>query len=262
MNRYWSKPHSGRHKEATEPNHWLGAGRAGQENLLLELDPKLYVLDQSLAALASAIYHSVALIEDKPYALFFSPGEAVGWQLGYLSKFFNVYVYTESADEVSTEAADRFEAKLLRGDFREELEHSIDLCISTSYAWSEPLHLGKMLKSVRQVLSPGGKCCFAFAAEGENENLEIIWGNGNRSCISNSTWREEICVPVPDNVELFCLSDFEPEVLLPAFSKRNRDFFGKDMRDSFLQRMAEADFKAEFSPQAKPKQWAGLALWS
>ncbi|HQH27019.1 MAG TPA: hypothetical protein PLP17_06450, partial [Oligoflexia bacterium] len=54
----------------------------------------------------------------------------------------------------------------------------------------------------------------------------------------------------------------DPAAALPAFLKRNRDFFGRNMREVFLERMQEADFKESFRPASAQTIWALALVWS
>jgi hypothetical protein len=262
MIRNKTKPYSGRHREEGPPRHWLHEGSTGQESLLLELDPCLYALDQALATVAASVAHSVDHGEEKPYAVLVPPAQTVGWQLGFLSKNYNVYVWSETFDEVLGQAADRFGAQVIDGDLYAELEHEIDLFVYTDYSWRSARQFAQTIKETKKLLSVAGKACFAVSARGDGSLRQVNWQDGSGTSLSKIMQEGFPHVAPPEQLRKVCLSQLEPNSILPAFLKRNRDFFGRNMREEFLERMQEMDFRGSVGAPAQALIWACLLVWN
>ena len=241
-------------------NHWLGEGTAGQEMLLLELDPVLFAVDQALATLSSSIaYHYQPVDYQKPFAVLACPDAALAWQLGYLTKHFNTYLLAENVDEVTDQAADRFNAKLVAGI--EEVEHEITFYLNTNTSWSSRLALVNEVRAARTLLAPSGSACFILRAVEDRGDSVIQWSEGIADRLQDIENGDVFSLPKPDEVSRHTLNDSPPEDLLPSFTKRNREFFGRNMRELFLQRMQESDFGDCFRKSAQSKIAAALLLW-
>ena len=260
MTHYQRKPYAGRHKEESEQRHWLEEGVAGQESLLLELDAWLYALDQPLAAIASGVAHACVPRQERPFAVFIPLYDTIGWQLASLSKHYNVYLWSENGDELLTRAANVFGAEIVDEDLLGQLEHEVDFFLCSNYVWTSEQTFKRAVRNARASLSREGRACFVLRGTGAGEDISVVWREGTSTALAEILAAEPAALPPVAENRLIALKDADPVSLLPAFLKRNRDFFGRNMRELFLQRMQEEDFGKPF--ERRSGEWALLLVWS
>lgn len=135
MKQFRRKPHSGRSRGEHSYEHWLGEGIAGQETLLDDLDPTLYLADAPLCSIITSTAINCDRRDRRPQAILVPDEGTVGWHIGYLAKRFDVAVWTSDDDELITETAFRFNAKTFTGDLEEGADDGCDLVLFTAYTW-------------------------------------------------------------------------------------------------------------------------------
>lgn len=260
----WRKPNAGRRGQTSSERHWLGEGVAGQESLLMELTPALYALDQTLASVAGSVAHRAG--SEKPFAIFVPPEGTVGWQLGYLSKKFRIYLWSEASDEFVEAAADHFGAKLVEGDLEESIENEVELFVCTSSCWHSEAHFIEGVRDALKYLAPGGSACFVVEGTGAEGDIRLAWDDETetplRALIEGSLFR----LPAVGQVHTASLNENAAGDAdsITAFLKRSREFFGRHCRELLLQRLWEPDFgphPVEAAGGEPLERWGVLLVW-
>jgi hypothetical protein len=255
MRKYLRKAQTGRRARIEEDSsHWLGEGAYGQELLLAEVDPHLFSVDRAISSQVSSLSHRIIPGEDGVYAVLILPEGGVGWQLGYLSRCFNTYVWSSKTDELLDSAARHFGALLLSGDLLAEVDRRVDLLIHTDYLWPSERVFVEEIRCSMELLNDEGVSMFVLVGcrEKREESRPLVsrvlgsknfgedvieWSDGRRSYLSWLLSRFE-------SSEVFSVSVAESLKLDPSeFIKRNRGFFGRNIRDMMLKRMGESDFQ-------------------
>jgi hypothetical protein len=231
-------------RQKSEESHWLGDGIALQESLLFDLDPFSYALDGALASTASRVVHKCLGSSERPLALLVPPRESIPWQLGVLSKKFDIFIWAENYDAMLESAAVRFNATLLNGDLPENA--SFDFILFTTSDWQNAGQLSEALEEGYRLVSERGSACFILRAAGERE---ICWGDGSRSSV------EAIRVVAKfESVEHTAISlravFSQTGYGVAEFAKRNRDFFGRYAQDLCLSRLYEEEFQRTMESSA------------
>lgn len=263
MKRSNRKPETRRKEHDASENHWLQEGTAGQESLLLELDPFLFAADQTISTLSSSIAFNFEPDDyEKPFAVLVPPDGAIGWPLGYLSKHYNTYLALDDEDELACQAADRFNAKIIPVESRLEVEHDISFYLNTRLSWRDFAHLAQIARAAFQLLRDDGLACFVLPALKRGAKTLIQWGANEPTDFSLFSSAGVLSLPEPKQVHNCVLSEIDPIEQLPHFLKRNREFFGRNTRELFLERMQEADFRDCFAKCAEDKLVAVVVVWT
>ncbi|MCB0323233.1 MAG: hypothetical protein KDD69_06645 [Bdellovibrionales bacterium] len=279
--RHRRKAQRGRRNERKEregaaaTRHWLGEGSAGQESLLLELEPIAYVLDQAVASISTAVAHRLSLRHEKPFAVLVPPAGSVGWQLGYLIKRFNVYLCADPTDDHSQEAADRFGAKLIRGEFDAELEHEIGFFLFGGAEWEDRNTFAFAVRQAQACTADDGIVSALLLGErtiGASGACEtrVLWSDGSSSAMAELGGLSGFTLGVPistHTVELTMANALDSG-RMSAFLKRNRAYFGRETREMLANRIRDEDFCQHFQDvsvrhaQDTPTRLAILVSWS
>ncbi len=226
-----------------ETRHWLGEGENGEDSLLLEFDPYLYVADPQLHRIIASAGHEAAGGDARPFALYLPPHEATGWHIAALSRYFRVSICASTEDPAQEVAADYFAARLCLGEVPEDLVGGCRLVLSTSMEWEDLGHFVAAVRDLQQYLTADGDLCFVLPAYSEEGESFIKWRDGatpvslftSGSLFPLRPAQSAITTP------LATVAAGETEQL-SNFLKRHREFFGRSVRGNFLQRMEEPDF--------------------
>ncbi len=243
------KSYTPRRQREREHNHWLSEGADGQDSLLLELDPYLYCLDQTISTIAASIWHKYEGEATNPFGMLVQSEGSVGWHIGYLSQKYNLYVHCEELDPVIEQAAERFGLQLISMENEHELLHGIEFFLYTRTLWTDTSSFSKAVHRAIDLRAPDGTICFALAAEGTRERPVLRWQDGSTNELHEICRDIELFAAEPPETFVIPLAETDPfeGLALSAFLKRNRDFFGRDVRDLLVRRMHEADFLDMFS---------------
>ena len=258
------KTHNRRRPGSDDSGHWLNEGINGEESLLLELDPYLFACDQMLSTLSSSVAHR-AETEAKgelPFAVLVPPEGSVGWQLGYLSKKFNVYIWADEGDDFLREAADQFGAKVISGDLETELTQPIELFLFTD-DWQTQSEFISSLREARDCLSICGTIGAVLKAKGLAVPERVCWADGDECGVTVLQNGGLFPLTAPSELLYARLSDLRPSEgeAFKGFVKRNRPFFGKNLRELLLSRMEEPEFASTFRTAGLESAWVILSIW-
>ena len=255
-----------------EGTHWLGAGVWGQESLLDEISPELYALDSWIASSSASHFHRGELNPDvseqeKPFALLMPALDSIGWQLGYLSKHYRVYLRCSEDEDASLAAADCFNAMLFESSESVASSLYIDFALDTQTTWPSWDALAEHLAMYRSLLDEKARLYFVLAAEEREGILHLPWTEGGStpletvlSCESNGRplglgsgrIEQKICMPSED--------PHDP-ARLHGFLKRNREYFGRSIREQLVARLGEPDFASAHIASSERISWALFVSW-
>ncbi len=224
-----------------ERQHWLGHGVDGQETLLIDLDPYLYVLDSYICKVSQQIAFSEdlrisKLSKERPKAAIILGEELNPWSIGYLSDRFDVVLVTDFIDPIIEETANRFNAIILDEEKFFELEPVFDFVLFFNCSAEIDGKLAKSAFDISHVLSTSGVALFPIInSENSSPETRVAW------IASSLGFREfsEIEIYQTNFTELKKLPDFG----VLEFSKRHKNFYGKEARDLCLKRLYEDDFQ-------------------
>ena len=256
--RYRSKPHAIRKRRERDNWHWLSSGLIGRQSLLLDIDAPLYAIDAHLSRLVASCAHTYDGNEERPFALFMPPVDQLGWQIDYLSKEYNVYLWSDpSVDQLDG-------AQLVSGDIEPQIDRWIDLFLTTEYRWLNEDEYTGYLREVLPMLSPEGSAACVLTAIGYEDSLELVWGDGSMTSLTEFVERPPFAIPAPTVSGKWCLSAIDPKEpdRMNAFLKRNRRFFGRDVRELLLDRLCDPEVASYFRADRDPALWVVVLKWS
>ncbi len=226
-----------------DTRHWLGEGENGEDSLLLEFDPYLYVADAQLHRIIASAGHEASGGDARPFALYLPASDATGWHLATLSRYFRVSICASTEDPAQEIAADYFAARLCLGEIPEDLVGSCRLVLSTALEWEDLGHFVAAIRDLQQYLTSDGELCLVLPAYSEEGETFLRWRDG-ATPLSSFTGGGLFPLRPPTSATvtpLATVASGETEQL-SNFLKRHRDFFGRSVRGNFLQRMEEPDF--------------------
>ena len=221
--------------------HWLGHGFDGQDALLLDLDPYLYVLDSQICRVSQQIAFSgeergLKAVKERPKAAIILGHDLNPWSVGFLSERFDIVLVTEFADPIVEETASRFNAIVLDEEQFYELEPVIDFALFFNCASELDAALIKSAHEISNVIVQGGVSLFPLRTKDKlSAEVKSSWLNGTLG------FREFSSIDIYQNsfTELKKLPDYG----VTEFAKRHRSFYGKEARDLCLKRIYEDDFQ-------------------
>ncbi len=248
-----------------QARHWMGEGHFGQEALLLDLDPYLYAIDQVLSHRISQIVHAREDERARPLAVLVPPEATVSWQLAYLAQHFDLSLWSDDSDAILQDAVSHFDAEIFSGELPPLIHGRLSLFVHTDAAWENRSQLRLALRDTASSLAADGEIIVVLRCRGKLSQLEVEWSDGSSSDLSEVLERHVIAgLSEPSQVVHLSLADFDPRgsEYLTAFLRRHRDFFGRNARDFFLDRMRDADFsEAFYSPQDGAARFATMICW-
>lgn len=239
--------------------HWLGEGRGGQEALFLEVEPTQFFLDQIIASQAASLAHSLDVQafhrhekhSQRPFALLVPPETSIGWQLGYLSKHYSVYDSTQLDGLITDRASEHFGAQIVGTDFEQEVEHFLDFCLLANPIWQSWGSFRLWLEQILSLLSDVG-ILFAVLPSRRSTKGEsyILWEDGTESLVEEGLIEGATALKAQTMFwEPFSESRAMESERIASFLKRNRAFFGKNVRDLLFQRIRDEDFLTEVNEE-------------
>ena len=257
------KPHSGKRIRPSDVRHWLDEGVAGQESLRLELDPFLYAADAAVYRIASSVAHRNRDKNARPVALFVPACGGIGWQLGFLSQHYDVVLICDDADAITVAAAEHFNVELCNGAVPSHFESVGSFYLMTKLRWGSSSELIDELRDAESWLHPGGVVAAVFLAKEEGEGPEICWADGSSVPVKQFANGEVFRLPKPSAVQSVALPSVNPcdGALVSKFLKRNRAYFGRGVRELFLERASDPDFSEPFGYDGSIN-WAVTATWT
>jgi hypothetical protein len=239
--------------------HWLGQGSLGQESLFLELCPYLYILDQSIYKLAYQVASQHEIRGDKPVALIVSAQDTIGWQIGYISKLFDIYLCSSPDTPGLYEAANKFGGIVSSFD---NVNEQADFYLHIDSKWENE---NDFLLTAKASFRKSINGAFVLKCFGTENELEICWEDGSKTPLSEFLEPSGFFgFPRPDYVLSRCLKDIalKENYGVSAFLKRNKAYFGKNARDYCFDRINDNDFRESFSDDLASCRWATLMFFT
>ncbi len=245
MKQFRRKPHSGKSRAEQKYEHWLGEGIQGQETLLDDLDPTLYLADSAVSSLITSTALNSDRRDRRPQAILVPDQGTIGWHIGFLAKRFDVSVWTGDDDELISETAYRFNAKTFSGDLSEGGLDGVDLVLFSAYSWPDPAEFEAAVEEASGTLLESGQTVFILPIERRAGEAYVRWSASSATRLDTLTVPDDPGRPLPRTVELFWFSEFDPRdsEYLAGFLKRHREYFGKNIRDLMVDRLRSPEFQ-------------------
>jgi hypothetical protein len=249
MKQFRSKPHSGRSRSDSGYDHWLGEGVQGQETLLDDLDPTLYLVDSVISSLITSTALGADRRDRRPQAILVPAEGSLGWHVGALAKRFEVAVWTAEDDELISETAYHFNARTFTGDLGEGADDGSELVLFTAYSWPSETEFRQALDEALDTLTENGAAILVLPLEQSPSGPQIRWTGSAATPLAELT-NPETDRDTPRSFEVFWFKGFNPKEseVLGGFLKRHRDYFGKNVRELTLDRLSSPEFQLESSP--------------
>lgn len=248
-------------KPQSEFEHWLGLGVEGQQSLLSDIDPYLYVSDAAFCNLIKSIHFGKSRRKEKTRALLIPPGGRVSWHQAFLAEMYKVYVWAEELDEVQEQAAERFSNEIIDAELPEELYQGLDIIALTNRFWVSEEAFRKALYDSIDLVGEEGTLVSLVACEKKGLGMEIVLSD-DLKIEYESLFSGFAALDRPSQVieiELSQVSDAED--YLRNFLKRHKDFFGADSFGPALEAIkADGIFSLASNPEAKDR-YALLLVW-
>jgi hypothetical protein len=248
--------------------HWLGEGLDGQESLLLELDPFLYRADRTLCQLIKAHFfdlreQGMLPADNKGFALYCPPEDAVGWHIGFLSEFFRLSLLAAERDALQEEVCARFDVEILDSGIPPGREGCYHLFLHSGSSWEDLDRFRSAVRFFRSVLAPGGLCIFLLQGSSEQEEESILWHSGPPTALRSLENGEIFLLEKPAAVSTLNLAEVLPsdEEYLQAFLRRHRAYIGKAAKGACLARMNDEEFSEAYAFQSRQRS-ALLLRWA
>ncbi len=248
--------------------HWLGEGRGGQEALFLDLEPTQFFLDQTIASQAASLaraldvqaFHRSEKHSQRPFAVLVPPETSIGWQLGYLSKHYSVYASTQLDGLITDLASEHFGAQVIGSDFEQEVEHFVDFFLLANPFWQNWQSFRAWLRQLLPLLSDQGVLCAVLPCRiAEEDEVCILWEDASETPVCEGVIAGDTSLQAENVVfEPYSEARARESERIASFLKRNRAFFGKNVRDLLLQRIHDEDFLAEVT---EARRGALLLRW-
>lgn len=231
-----------RRESTRNAEHWLGFGIDGQDALLLDLDPYLYVLDSLICRIAQQTAFTVderfrSEPSERPKAAILLGYDLNPWTVGFLSERFDVALVSDYVDPIVEETADRFNAVLFDDETFYSLEPVFDFVLRFECTQAIDGELLRTASELSNVLLPGGRALFPISIkDGKTGEQRAQWIK------SSLGFREYTTV----DVERASFQEIKnlPDFGVGEFARRHRAFYGKEARDLCLKRIYERDFQA------------------
>lgn len=236
------KPHTARRMSRENWSHWLEQGADGQETLLLDVTPPLLTLDRAICSRATQIAFRLRGDRTRRRALVVAPPGVASWQIGFLSKHFEVFVYTPELDPILERISSAFEATLLES-LDELPEHAADLILLLESNWTDSIKFLEAAQFAAEYLSSEGELLSVLFCEELNGHSEVLWSSGAKteivaligraSRLLSQQFRGYESVPIVRS--LF-------QNMAGEFLKRHREYFGKNARDLYMSHINDPEF--------------------
>lgn len=229
--------------------HWLGAGLAGQDSLLFDLDPYLYAADSVLSKTISQVAHHYDGENGKALIAICPAPETLPWHSAYLRSHCDVCICAPVDDPLLEFVEESFNVTIFSESVPHSLQGQADIVLFTEAHWKNLSTLEESLHIAEELLADDGRALFVLQASGEEPNLTL-------------SWDDPYCETVADLVASRIFSKFKIafETVVPLatlnaqrdfgvgeFAKRHKDFFGKNARELCLSRVYEEDFQREIA---------------
>lgn len=250
MKQFRRKPHSGRSRSASNYEHWLGEGIQGQETLVDDLDPTLYLADSAICSLITSTALACGSRDRRPQAILVPNEGEIGWHIGYLAKRFDVAVWTGDDDELISETAYRFNAKTFSGDLAEQSADGVELILFSAYNWPSVAEFVRGVDEALDCLSENGAAAFVLPLEISPNGALIRWSAEASTPLARLTEPDEAIQALPRSSEVLEFSAFDPREteVLNSFLKRHREYFGKNIRELVVDRLTSPEFALQTTP--------------
>lgn len=234
----------------SDNRHWLDEGIRGQDCLFDDLTKQLFVLDPEICKRASQFAHRFDSGDDRPVAFIVAESMSVSWYLGYLSKFFQVWILTDEVDTLLEEACQHFDVGLADDEACKNLQGQVDflLLIRNDFGNS-----GEFLQSVDEcldLLSIEGEAHFVLAGEnnrsqkGEQkpDDRRVSLGADSLQIteLEHSALFNGLQIQVSE--EPLGLEKQQLREAATGFLERHKKFFGKNSTGLLLERCEEEEF--------------------
>lgn len=231
-----------REEKGDNVKHWLEEGSVGQESLLLDVEPQLYLIDQVLCKKVTQLAYQ---FKETPLGIIIPPAESVSWQICFLSKLYDLLVWGDDGDELLLEAAKTFDVEIFSGDIPEDIL-AVQLFLYLDWGWQSVNDFLIELREVSRYVAEDGEILFVLQTSGHQDTLEVHWQDGSSTVLSEIIERGAYKKNTEAITFSFSQLAVEREERLNIFLKRHREFFGKNIRELFLRRITESEFQSGF----------------
>lgn len=231
--------------QAAEPR-WQLQTLDSEESLFIELEPFLFTADAELCQLARTVAFAERTSGEPLSALLFPPREGVGWLQAYLAEHFDVTVCSATVEPLLEEVSQQCGTYAVFGEPPASLRGNVSLAIECETSWHGPEHLSVRFEELRELLRERGTgACIVPGRLGEDGAVSLCWADGSESDLQDVLRPRFGRRHVPLHAEELPFAHLvsNREDYLTAFLKRHRAFFGRGVRGTCLERMADADFR-------------------
>lgn len=241
-------------RRGDDSNHWLGEGIAGQESLLIDLDPYLYAADPIISKSIAQSARAYSGDNARALGVIVTPAEAIPWHIAHMRKWCEVCVCAPDYDPLLEEVVGAFDATLYSNGIPSTLEGKTDLLLFGGGAFRVQSEFWEALDLAERMLSPDGRAHFVLRGKGDADNLHVVFEEEIPCGELFAHESLDAFKYTEDAASSFRRLGLEHDLGMGEFWKRHRDFFGKDVRDLVLSRLYEEEFQHLFT--SKDEQWS------
>jgi hypothetical protein len=227
--------------------HWLREGLSGQNSLLAEVDPFLFLADPIFSKNASQISYHYDGDELRPQSFVLLPKDSLPWHLGFLSEKFALTAIVESHDELLDVVAEQFNFSIADYDFAANRDGrpGIDFITRPAVYWESVEELYECLKLIQNAVASGGRSCLFF--EGQriaNEDYLLI--GGSEQILIKELLALPLCAEFAKiETEIIPIERFreESQFRVSEFNQKHKNYFGRGARELIMARIYEQDWQ-------------------
>ena len=234
-------------RRSEDSTHWLGEGLAGQESLLIDLDPYLYAADPIVSKSIAQSAHHYDGDNARALGVIVTPEEAIPWHIAHMRKWCEVCVCAPSYDPLLEEVAHTFDATLYTDGIPAMLEGKADLLLFGGGAFRVQSEFWGAIDLAERMLSTDGKAHLILRGKGNGDELLVAFEEDIPASEIFSHESLDAFQFTEDAAQSFRKLGQEHDLGMAEFWKRHRDFFGKDVRDLVMSRLYEEEFQHLFS---------------
>ena len=236
---------SRRRGDSDEESHWLRAGLTGQDSLLFDLDPYLYLVDNLVSKTFSQVTHHYDGENPHALAVIVAPNETVPWQAAFFRSRADVAVCIPDFDPILESAGTELDLSIFLGGLPEKLHGQTDFLLFSGSRWESVESYQNAIETTYAALAPGGRACFVFPGSQSAGAVNVEFVDGDRFSLEKllSAVRSERFDLIETAVLPFAALRMQPYFGVGEFAKRHRGFFGKSARELCLSRLYEEEFQ-------------------